>query len=142
MKDLHVNPGTARLDEELIESGMWARLNEALRLEYLLQNRALQRLTSTEPDGADEALAKRVDAPALRETTLCLLSTEALLQRLSDLRVVVSAYHGAHAQARRHTEGTAPQEDDNMRALVKAYRQQARAVAAILMNRGIDMRER
>lgn len=142
MKELHVKPGTATFEEELIDSGMQVRLNEALRIEHFLQTRAKQRLTSTEPDDDGGAFAKLVDAPALRETTLCLLSTEALLQRLSDLRMVVTAYNSAQTEARRHTEGTDPQGDNNMRALVKTYREQAHAVAAILRNRGVDMRKR
>ena len=126
-------------DQALIEAGMLVRVDEAMRVEHALRHRAALRDARTQWSDEDPPVPTTVDEPALRETALCLQSTEELLQRLGDLRMALNARHVAPYETGRQPD-TGAATGERLRACTARYKQQADAIACILRKRGIAMR--
>ncbi len=126
-------------DQVLIEAGVLVRVDEAMRVEHALRHRAALRDARTQRGDEDPSVPPTVDEPALRESALCLQSTEELLQRLSDLRRALNTRRVAPHEPGRQPHTDAPS-DERLRASAARYTQQANAIACILKKRGISMR--
>lgn len=138
MRNPHTIPRCEPADQALIMARMTVRLDEAMRMEQALRNRAASGAAGTEWNEKEKTGVTRTDEPALRESALYLQSTEELLQRLSDLRRALHAPRLQHETD--HLAGIDHGVGASMQASMARYRQQADAVVGILRKRGVATR--